>query len=89
MSAAPTQCRRCVECVGQEHHYLPFEEGENEEEPFFACKHCDHKSESYECDWRQEDVPLDTTAIAGGDGNGGDFFRICCDCVDNDQGDDA
>lgn len=44
-----TDCRRCSECQGEEHHFLPdaaeFENDEgNECEPFIPCKHCDARA---------------------------------------------
>lgn len=39
--SAPT-CRRCSECRGQEHHFLPLEEQDEETGDFYyPCKHCD------------------------------------------------
>ena len=36
-------CRRCSECVGQEHHWMENDDFEDESDPEFACKHCDAK----------------------------------------------
>jgi hypothetical protein len=44
-----TDCRRCSECQGEPHHFLPddaeFEDDDgNECEPRIPCKHCDVKA---------------------------------------------
>ena len=39
--AAEPECRCCSECVGQEHHWLENPDFEDEDDPEFACKHCD------------------------------------------------
>jgi hypothetical protein len=39
--ATSEQCRRCSECVGQEHHFLPMPEEDDDGEWVFPCKHCD------------------------------------------------
>lgn len=35
-------CRRCAECIGQKHHFLPLaEEDTNSGDFYYPCKHCD------------------------------------------------
>jgi hypothetical protein len=35
-------CRRCSECIGQEHHFLPIIDQDDEtDELYYPCKHCD------------------------------------------------
>ena len=34
----PSQCRRCSECIGEDHHWL--EDLDEEGAPIFARKHC-------------------------------------------------
>lgn len=36
-------CRRCSECVGQDHHWIENDEFEDAGDPEFACKHCGAK----------------------------------------------
>jgi hypothetical protein len=44
-----TDCRRCSECVGQEHHFLGIAEHDVEtNEWYYPCKHCD--AWALECD---------------------------------------
>lgn len=39
------ECRRCTECQGQEHHFLPLAEwDEQAEEFYYPCKHCDARA---------------------------------------------
>lgn len=38
---APTVCRRCSECIGQEHHWIEGTDLEGVRDPEFACKHCE------------------------------------------------
>lgn len=39
---APPGCRRCPDCHGQEHHFLPIEEYGPDGDPLgYPCKHCD------------------------------------------------
>lgn len=38
-------CRRCLECVGEEHHWLTsMPECPEDGEPFIPCKHCDARA---------------------------------------------
>lgn len=39
-----TTCRRCVECQGEEHHWLTLPECPEEGEPYFPCKHCNARA---------------------------------------------
>jgi hypothetical protein len=40
-----TDCRRCVECRGEEHHWLTsMPECPEEGEPYVPCKHCDARA---------------------------------------------
>lgn len=48
-------CRRCEECIGQEHHFLgiaDFDEGSDEW--FYPCKHCDARLDAEEEDERSD-----------------------------------
>jgi hypothetical protein len=39
------ECRRCIECEGQEHHWLVWlAEVKPGQEPEVPCKHCDAKA---------------------------------------------
>lgn len=41
----PETCRRCTECVGEEHHWLTsMPECPEDGEPFIPCKHCDARA---------------------------------------------
>lgn len=43
--SASEACRRCVECAGQQHHWLTsMPECPENGEPFIPCKHCDARS---------------------------------------------
>jgi hypothetical protein len=41
LELAAAACRRCSECVGQEHHWLDNFRCVDETDPYFICKHCD------------------------------------------------
>ena len=42
---AAETCRRCTECVGEEHHWLTsMPECPEDGEPFIPCKHCDARA---------------------------------------------
>jgi YHS domain-containing protein len=66
-SASPanpgTACRRCTECVGEEHHWIEGYEGDDQEgdvpagELGWICKHCPAFSESVACEACGEEVP--------------------------------
>ena len=41
-AATPAPCRRCTECVGEEHHWLTaIPELPEDGAPYIPCKHCD------------------------------------------------
>jgi hypothetical protein len=48
----PENCRRCSECVGQEHHFLPIAEWDEVAQDFYyPCKHCDQRAPAcFECE---------------------------------------
>lgn len=35
------KCRRCVECEGEEHHWMYVGDEDDDGEPVMSCKHCD------------------------------------------------
>jgi hypothetical protein len=38
-------CRRCTECLGEDHHWLPWLPDFDESgDPFVPCKHCDARA---------------------------------------------
>ncbi len=44
--AEQATCRRCSECLGEEHHFLDSctNDDGNPVEPHFVCKHCEEKA---------------------------------------------
>lgn len=76
---AGTPCRRCSECIGEEHHWLEHcedpDEVETDVEPFvgFICKHCEVRA--FQCE--QCDGPIfpmtGATACAECTAERGDF----------------
>ena len=49
-------CRRCSECVGEDHHFMgpeSFEDGVG-----FECKHCDYTTPAEECAECEELFPV-------------------------------
>jgi hypothetical protein len=45
-----TECRRCSECVDQEHHFLPheYDDADGNGHLYYPCKHCDARA--WACD---------------------------------------
>jgi hypothetical protein len=44
-----SDCRRCTECAGQEHHFLGVAEHDLEtDQVYYPCKHCEARAP--ECD---------------------------------------
>jgi hypothetical protein len=49
-------CRRCSECVGQEHHWIDASDVEGPDDPDLDCKHCDAKA--FTCEECDEEIAI-------------------------------
>lgn len=56
MNPAAQQCRRCTECVGEQHHFLEPELGAGDA-IVWPCKHCDFQDSNAECERCGADQP--------------------------------
>ena len=65
-----SKCRRCAECVGQDHHWLPVPEEDSDW--FFPCKHCDARAPV--C----EDCGDEIATVSG-------ILCAACDAIDSDK----
>lgn len=69
----PPGCRRCTECVGQEHHWIALPEHDmTRDVVFFECKHCPATCEAVEGDepYEPSGVVADPPFVAAGDDDG-------------------
>lgn len=75
-----TVCRRCTECLGEEHHWLtsiPEERVlDGVSEWVFICKHCDAVSRAIDCGVCDETIPQAVARPLGGHG-----ALVCSECA--------
>jgi len=61
MDEQPVTCRRCTECIGEEHHYMDdcVNDAGEPVDPFFRCKHCPYTCAAVDCEACGDLVPID------------------------------
>lgn len=86
MTAANTTCRRCSECVGEEHHWTENGRVCEPGDPYYICKHCDAACAEVDDD---EGFPMPSGILLAQPPicEGCDFYEKDCDC-DGDNGPD-
>lgn len=79
MTTPNTACRRCADCVGQEHHWIENHRLEHDGDPYFICKHCDaacHESNPEEGIAEPSGEVVEQPAIC----DGCDLYQKGCEC---------
>lgn len=79
-------CRRCSECIGQQHHWMENGRLVDETDPYFICKHCDAACDEAD---PQEGFAEPSGVLRGQPPtcNGCDFYEKDCQCEIEDHSD--
>lgn len=78
IAAARTACRRCTECEGETHHWMPSVRHEaDHDEADWSCKHCPHRCQSVTCEACDEEIPIDIASV-----DAEERVHLCPDCIE-------
>ena len=77
---ARTECRRCTECEGEEHHWMVIlgEAESDGDDITIPCKHCDATTHGVDCEACGEIVPAAVSHLCEEDGT-----WLCGSCAED------